>query len=78
MTHELSNLQFWDNFFKFGFVTSFAISITNYNFKFPNSQLSFCCEFGKFTKLSAWPILQDSGFSTNSSQNRKITSLAYG
>ena len=61
MTHELSNLQFWDNFFKFGFVTSFAIPITNYNFKFPNLQLSFCCEFGKFTKLLVWQFCKIAG-----------------
>ena len=78
MTHELSNLQFWDNFLKFVFVTIFAIPNTTYNFKFPNLLLSICCEFCKFTKLFVWPILQDSRFGTNSSQNRKITSLAYG
>ena len=78
MTHELSNLQFWDNFFKFGFVTSFAIPNTNYNFKFPNLQLSICCESSKFTKLLVWPILQDSRFGTNSNYSsiRKVTDLA--
>ena len=43
----------------------FVIPITNYNFKFPNLQLSFCCEFGKFTRLLVWQFCKIAGSAQN-------------
>ena len=67
MIHDTNFLKFaiLGQFFKFGFVTSFAIPNTNYNFKFPNLQLSICCEFGKFTRLLVWQFCKIAGSAQN-------------